>query len=78
LTVTPVSGVDQASWPALAPGVEASVERSTDAGATWQRVTSWTKATTVPLPLKTGNRRYRLRLRASHDRSATGTPVILT
>lgn len=77
LTVTPVSGVDQASWPPLTPGVEASVERSTDSGGTWQRVTAWTRATAVPLPRLAGSRQYRLRLRASHDRSATGVPVSL-
>lgn len=75
LTVTAAGGADQASWPALAPGVEASIERSVDAGATWARVTPWTAESTVTLPRVTGARDYRLQLRASHGRRAVGPPT---
>lgn len=77
LIVTVAGGVDQASWPALTPGVEASVERSVDAAATWVRVTPWTTESAVTLPRMTGARDYRLQLRASHGRRAAGPPTHL-
>lgn len=75
LTVTVAGGVDQGSWPALPTGVEASIERSVDAGATWMRITPWTTASAVTLPRTTGARDYRLQLRASHGRRAVGPPT---
>jgi hypothetical protein len=78
LTVADAGGLDQASWPPLAPGIEASIERSVDGGATWARVTPWNAQPVVSLPRVSGPRDYRLRLRASHGRSAVGTPVHVT
>jgi hypothetical protein len=77
LTVQLVSGVDQASWGALAPGVEAAVERSVDAQVTWARVTPWTTDAAAALPRMSGGRDYRLQLRASHGRRASGAAVHL-
>ena len=62
---------------ALAPGVEAAVERSVDAQVTWARVTPWTTDAAAALPRMSGGRDYRLQLRASHGRRASGAAVHL-
>jgi hypothetical protein len=78
LTVTATAGEDRASWGTLAVPAELSLDRTTDGGATWERVTPWLapgrSSYTVPAPPPTA-RQYRVALRASRSRTATGTGV---
>jgi hypothetical protein len=77
LTVTSAAGSDMASWGAVSSDAEASLERSTDVGATWTRVTPWLRPSqsSFAVPAVAGTRQYRLRLRASQGRAATGPGV---
>jgi hypothetical protein len=75
LTVTAAAGTDLASWGATPAEAEAALERSTDGAATWVRVTPWVRDASFPVPAVAGARQYRLVLRASRGRRATGPAV---
>jgi hypothetical protein len=58
-----------------------ALERSTDAGATWERVTPWLPESTTGYSLPAGqaaSRRYRLLLRGTRGQLATGSAVTPT
>jgi hypothetical protein len=68
LSVARSGGTDTLSWGAAAADVEVAAERSTDAGATWERVSGWFRpaARTISLPAVGGaNTRYRLKARSA-------------
>jgi hypothetical protein len=77
LTVTIAAQSDMASWGAVPSAAEVSLERSTDGGTSWTRITPWMRPTVTSfvVPAVSGSRVYRLRLRASLGRSATGPQV---
>ena len=77
MTVTTAAGVTTAEWTPLAVPALLSLERSTDGGASWSRVSPWldTGVTSYELRAATGDVRYRLSLRASRGRRATGEAV---
>jgi hypothetical protein len=77
LTVTSAAQTDLASWGVAPSDAEVSLERSTDGGTSWSRVTPWMRPTetSFAVPAVSGARAYRLRLRASLGRSATGPAV---
>ncbi|MDQ3136266.1 MAG: hypothetical protein M3Q93_01600 [Gemmatimonadota bacterium] len=77
LTVTAVAPADRASWSVLAAGVDVALERSTDDGATWSRLSPWLShlVQTLDVPGLPGARSYRLVLRASRGRAAAGAAV---
>jgi hypothetical protein len=77
LTITTAAGVTTAEWTPLAVPALLSLERSTDGGASWSRVSPWldTGVTSYELRAATGDVRYRLSLRASRGRRATGEAV---
>lgn len=80
LTAVAAAGNDDLSWgaPAVTPA-DVAVERSVDGGSQWERVSPWFahNMTAASLPAVTGPRQYRLVLRASGERTATGAPVSL-
>lgn len=78
-TVVSVAGEDRATWARLTVPAEASVERSRDSGASWQRVSPWLPETLTGYNIRSsaGPRQYRLALRASGGRRATSTSVSL-
>jgi hypothetical protein len=75
LAVTTAAGVDHAAWSPPAVAAETALQRS-DGAAAWAQVSPWLPpaVTNYDLPAG-GQRRYRLVLRASRDRRATGTEV---
>ena len=77
LNVTAAAGADLATWGAVSSDAETALERSTDAGVTWTRVTPWIRPaqTSVTVPAVAGGRLYRLRLQASQQRQAVGAGV---
>jgi hypothetical protein len=78
LTVTQASGTDTASWPLVTVAAEISLERSTDGGASWTRVSPWLPTTATTFVLRgSGPRRYRLVLRGTKGQpTATGSGVV--
>lgn len=76
LVVTVSGGRDQASWPAAAADLMLRLERSLDAGASWQPVSSWMPGDTTghELPAGPAGRRYRLLARRG-TRDSTGPSV---
>jgi hypothetical protein len=77
LTVVASAGTDTASWPLVTAPAEISIERSADAGATWERVSPWLPAiaTSYATP-GAGARLYRLVLRGTRGQAtATGNGV---
>jgi hypothetical protein len=81
LAVGTAAGEDRASWSALTVGAQVALERSTDAGATWERVTPWLPESTTGYSLPAGqaaSRRYRLLLRGTRGQLATGSAVTPT
>jgi hypothetical protein len=80
LTISPGTNIDQASWTTLAAPAQVSVERSTDGGASWSRVTPWLAANTTAYDIPRvaiGPRRYRLVLRNNSNQTLNGTEVSL-
>jgi hypothetical protein len=72
LTVIRSADTDLLSWPAAAAAAEVSVERSLDAGASWQRISGWLRpaARTLSVPAEGGaDTRYRLALRTAAARA---------
>ena len=75
LTVTGSAGEDRASWSAPTVPAEVALQRN-DGSGTWSQVSPWLPATTTTYVLPGGGTRsYRLALRASRDRHATGPAV---
>jgi hypothetical protein len=74
LTVTSADGSDSVQWTALSEPALLSLERSSDAGATWRQVSPWLPdgVTSYTVPSTPGAVRYRARLRAAQGRRATG------
>jgi hypothetical protein len=75
LAVTTAAGDDHAAWSTPAVAAETALQR-VDAAGTWAQVSPWLPpaVTTYDLP-GAGARRYRLVMRASRDRRATGPEV---
>jgi hypothetical protein len=80
LVVTSAGGTDTAMWGPLAVPAEVSIERSTDGGARWIRVSPWLPPTSTTYTLPgSGPRIYRLMLRGTSGQpTATGPPITLT
>jgi hypothetical protein len=81
LAVQAVTGEDQASWDALTVGAQVALERSTDGGVTWTRVTPWLpeSVTDYAVPREAAAaRQYRLLLRGARGQIATGSGVTPT
>jgi hypothetical protein len=78
LTVSGAAGTDTARWSALTVPALLALERSADAGATWQQVSPWLAETVTEyqLPAATGTVRYRTVLRADRGRTSTGPEVV--
>jgi hypothetical protein len=77
LTVTTSAGVSSAHWTALAVPALLALERSLDGGTSWSQVSPWLDAgiTSYELRAAAGDVRYRVTLRASRGRRATGPEV---
>jgi hypothetical protein len=83
LTVPPFSVAatadgDLASWDALTVPAQVAIERSTDGGTSWSRVSPWLAASTTQrlIAAAAGPRQYRLIMRGNRGLQATGESVI--
>ena len=78
LTVTASAGEDHAAWSAPTVPAEVALQRN-DGSGTWSQVSPWLPPATTGYVLPgSGTRTYRLALRASRDRHATGPAVTPT
>lgn len=77
LTVTAAGGLDQATWGAVTVPAQVAVERSSDDGVTWTRVSPWLPETAIgyDVPALPGTRQYRLVLRGGQGSRAIGPAV---
>jgi len=78
LAVQAAGGEDRATWGALSVAAQLALERSTDAGASWERVTPWLPETITDYAVPDGSgaaRSYRLLLRSLRGQVATGSAV---
>jgi hypothetical protein len=76
LVVTTSGGIDSASWAVPVVPAEISLERTTDGGTTWRRVSPWLPQTAAAFELPgSGQRLYRLMLRGRRDQVAAGSAV---
>lgn len=81
LAVSAGTNIDQASWTTLTVPAQVSLERSTDGGTSWSRVTPWLAVNTTSYDIPrftTGARQYRLVLRNNSQQTLTGSVVTLT
>ena len=74
LSVTVSGSTDQATWTTLAGKAQISVERSTDGGSQWIRVTPWLPSTTTQSNMVSvaGSRHYRLVLKDQRGQKTIG------
>ena len=78
LAVTTAAGADRAAWSTPAVAAETALQRADGAGE-WAQVSPWLPPAITSYDLPAGGaRRYRLVLRASRNRHATGPEVIPT
>jgi len=79
LSVAAAGGVDTAMWGVPLVPAEVRLERSTDGGVTWTRVSPWLPSSTTDFALPgAGARVYRLVLRGRVGQAAAGQPVLPT
>ena len=71
LTVTSANSIDTATWGVPTIAVEISLERSTDGGTTWTRVSPWLPSSAISFAVPgSGARAYRLVLRRPGQRAS--------
>ena len=77
LTVVTADGTDNATWPPVAVPSDVAIERSTDEGVTWTRVSPWLSPSTTSFSIPgNGARGYRLVLRGTRGQTASGPIVV--